>query len=81
MLCEFTFIESVNIFLFSFKHVFGKYASSESSGRKRRVARERRAFWAFAALTIPTIVCRGQDRSECSRRVRAHEKFLSVQVI
>ena len=39
--CEFVFIESVNIFVFSFKHVFGKYASSESSGRKRRVAKER----------------------------------------
>ena len=41
LLCEFVFIESVNIFVFSFKHVFGKYASSESSGRKRRVARKR----------------------------------------
>ena len=41
LLCEFLFIESVNIFVFSFKHVFGNYASSESSGRKLRVARER----------------------------------------
>ena len=69
MLCEFVFIESVNIFVFSFKHVFGKYASSESSGRKLRVARERerererRAFWAVAVPNYlrPTIVSRGPD--------------------
>ena len=43
MLCEFVFIESVNIFVFSFKHVFGKYASSESSGRKLQHA----IFWSW----------------------------------
>ena len=50
MLCEFVFIESVNIFVFSFKHVFGKYASSESSGRKRRVARDWLIDWFIKAL-------------------------------
>ena len=54
-------------------HVLGKLE------RERERERDRDVHFAWDLTTY--LSCRGQDWSGCSRRVRAHEKFLSVQVI